>query len=176
MTTTITSEVLVAYSQCPRKAFLLLFSDEKGIPHEYISILDQQRRVNQSQHINKLKQEGRDIHPHAVDYLKNRLAERISQHAPHDAWAQYEITLIGHSMGSIVLNEWVRRNDEDGLYYKNIVYMAAACSIRDYEESALTFMTRPEHQTTQLYHLVLHYAAELRDRIKYLRERELVVA
>ncbi len=71
MTKTITSEVLVAYSQCLRKAFLLLYSDDKGVPHEYISVLNQQRRVNQSQHINRLKQESRDIQPYAVDYLKN---------------------------------------------------------------------------------------------------------
>src|SRR5215216_4113473 len=34
MSRTITSEILVAYSQCPRRAFLLLFSEEEGHPQE----------------------------------------------------------------------------------------------------------------------------------------------
>ena len=40
----ITSEVVVAYSQCPRKAYLLLFSPDKGKPHEYVHILEQEQR------------------------------------------------------------------------------------------------------------------------------------
>ena len=52
----ITSEVVVAYSQCPRKAYLLLFSPDKGKPHEYIQILDQQRCENQERYVDRLKQ------------------------------------------------------------------------------------------------------------------------
>jgi hypothetical protein len=36
----ITSEVVVAYSQCPRKAYLLLFSLDISEPHEYVQILE----------------------------------------------------------------------------------------------------------------------------------------
>ena len=39
----ITTDIVVAYSQCPRKAYLLLFSPDKGEPHEYVQILEQQR-------------------------------------------------------------------------------------------------------------------------------------
>jgi hypothetical protein len=35
----ITPEIVVAYSQCPRKAYNLLFTDKQGIPHEYMAIL-----------------------------------------------------------------------------------------------------------------------------------------
>src|SRR5436305_8840518 len=31
------------FRSCPRKAFLLLCSDEQGTPHEYVKVLDQQR-------------------------------------------------------------------------------------------------------------------------------------
>ena len=34
----ITSEVVGAYAQCPRKAYLLLFHPEQGQPHEYVCI------------------------------------------------------------------------------------------------------------------------------------------
>jgi hypothetical protein len=40
MQPTITSEVVVAYAQCPRKAYLLLFNPEQGVPHEYVRILE----------------------------------------------------------------------------------------------------------------------------------------
>ena len=43
MPPTITSEVVVAYAVCPRKAYLLLFSPEQGEPHEYVRILERQR-------------------------------------------------------------------------------------------------------------------------------------
>ena len=105
----------------------------------------------------------------AVDYLKNQLAQRVAQHAPQDAWEQYEITLVGHSMGSIVLNEWVRRNDEDGLYYKNIVYMAAACSVRGFSNSIVPYLHQHKNPkdmrgTTRFYDLTLHPTADLREK------------
>ena len=67
MHTTITSEILVAYSQCPRKAFLLLCTDEQGIPHEYMRILEQQKRRNQINYI------------HALNALKQTSLEEKSQ-------------------------------------------------------------------------------------------------
>src|SRR5260370_38828146 len=54
MHTTITSEIVVAYSQCPRKAFLLLRTDEQGMPHEYMRMLEQQKILNQINYIQAL--------------------------------------------------------------------------------------------------------------------------
>ncbi|EFH84811.1 hypothetical protein Krac_5919 [Ktedonobacter racemifer DSM 44963] len=42
----ITFEIVVAYSQCPQKAFFLLCTDEQGTPHEYRDMLDQQKDRN----------------------------------------------------------------------------------------------------------------------------------
>ncbi len=50
----ITSEIVVAYSQCPRKAFLLLCTDEQGMLHEYMCILEQQKSLNQIDYMNML--------------------------------------------------------------------------------------------------------------------------
>jgi predicted RecB family nuclease len=52
-TPVITSEIFVAYSQCPRKAFLLLFSEDKGEPHDYPLILEERRENNRSQYVEK---------------------------------------------------------------------------------------------------------------------------
>jgi len=43
----ITPQILVAYTQCARKAFLHLCTHEQGTPHEYIHILEQQKLRNQ---------------------------------------------------------------------------------------------------------------------------------
>jgi hypothetical protein len=51
----ITSEIVVAYAQCPRKAYLLLFSPDKGEPHEYAQILEQQRWENQKRYLDRLQ-------------------------------------------------------------------------------------------------------------------------
>ena len=42
----VTSKILTAYSQCPRKAYLLLCTEEQGIQHEYTRILEQRRNHN----------------------------------------------------------------------------------------------------------------------------------
>jgi predicted RecB family nuclease len=51
----ITSEIVVAYSQCPQKAFLLLCTDEQGTPHEYMRVLDQQKERSRTNYIDAFK-------------------------------------------------------------------------------------------------------------------------
>ena len=57
----ITSEVLVGYSQCPYKAYLLLCTKKRGTHHEYISILEKQRRTIQRKTIKELRQVNDDV-------------------------------------------------------------------------------------------------------------------
>ena len=58
----ITSEIVVAYSLCPQKAFLLLCTEEKGTFHEYEQILQQQKLATQNQFLTTLSQTNLDIH------------------------------------------------------------------------------------------------------------------
>ena len=60
----ITAEVVVAYAQCPRKAYLLLCTDEPGSPHEYPGILAQQQHANRVTYLGSFKKE----HPDATPY------------------------------------------------------------------------------------------------------------
>lgn len=71
MPPTITSEVVVAYAQCPRKAYLLLCSPEQGEPHEYIRILEQQRRENHARYLDRLQHKHAEVHPYTVENLRN---------------------------------------------------------------------------------------------------------
>ena len=72
----ITSEVVIAYSQCPRKAYLLLFSPDKGEPHEYEGILGEKARMNRVAYLTTLQHEPPRLRaydaktiPHGSDVL-----------------------------------------------------------------------------------------------------------
>ena len=69
MRQTITSEVLVAYSECRRKGFLLLCTTEQGSVPEYTKILEQRKRENQRRYINAFKQQNCDVRPFVQDSL-----------------------------------------------------------------------------------------------------------
>jgi predicted RecB family nuclease len=69
MSRTITSEVLVAYSLCPQKAFPLLCTEEKGTLHEYERILQQHQRATRSNSLKALLQMNLDIRSYTLAAL-----------------------------------------------------------------------------------------------------------
>jgi pimeloyl-ACP methyl ester carboxylesterase len=69
------------------------------------------------------------------------------------------VTLVGHSMGALVASEMVRSHPE--IRFTNIVFMAAASSMRDFEVSVMPYLAA--HESTQFYSLSLHPLAELRE-------------
>jgi predicted RecB family nuclease len=87
MEPTITADIVVAYSQCPRKAYLLLFSPDKGEPHEYVQILEQQRKEHQEKYINRLQQTHADVQPYAVENLRKGNKVLINAHLQVDGLA-----------------------------------------------------------------------------------------
>jgi predicted RecB family nuclease len=87
MEPTITSDIVVAYSQCPRKAYLLLFSPDKGEPHEYIQILEQQRREHQERYIDHLQQTHADLQPYSSENLRKGSKVLINAHLQVDGLA-----------------------------------------------------------------------------------------
>src|SRR6266852_4238735 len=83
----ITSEIVVAYAQCPRKAYLLLFSPDKGEPHEYIQILEQQRRENQARYIDHLQHKHTDVQPYSLENLRKGSKVLINAHLQVNGFA-----------------------------------------------------------------------------------------
>jgi pimeloyl-ACP methyl ester carboxylesterase len=75
-----------------------------------------------------------------------------------------QITLIGHSMGAIVINELVDRFPN--LPYADIVVMASAASLRDTRRVLNRFFEdyREEHEDTHFYSLMLHPLNDARER------------
>lgn len=67
----ITSEVVVAYSQCPRKAYLLLYGEDFGDPHDYVHIIEEQKCANKVQYLDNFKRENPNIANYDGTQLKN---------------------------------------------------------------------------------------------------------
>jgi hypothetical protein len=75
------------------------------------------------------------------------------------------LDLVAHSAGSIIANQALREVPK--LPVEHLVYMAAAASLEDYESTVLGdgvhngFLSL--HRHTEVYHLILHPEAELRE-------------
>jgi hypothetical protein len=96
------------------------------------------------------------------DWSLTQFFRRLAEEATANDW---EVTLIGHSMGTIVVNEALRRFPN--LNARNVVYMAAALTIEDYEDANLRGANcgyLGSHPDTRFYHLTLHRLAEVRER------------
>ena len=63
------------------------------------------------------------------------------------------VDLIGHSMGSIVLNEAIG-NYCDSLEVSNLVYMGGACSVYDFRTKVVPYLQH--HRQMKFYNLTLH--------------------
>ena len=84
---------------------------------------------------------------------------------------ELEITLVGHSMGSIIANAMIRLSETDVLcnhkkascdpLFNQVVYMAAACSLRDYETTMFPYMQK--HTKVKMFHLTLNEYEESRE-------------
>ena len=70
----ITPDVVVAYAQCPRKAYKLLYTDTQGMPHAYSTILEEEARKNRANYVQKIVRQ----HPDAVPYSPEGMDKGIS--------------------------------------------------------------------------------------------------
>jgi pimeloyl-ACP methyl ester carboxylesterase len=92
--------------------------------------------------------------PGAVEQFLSRLDEECRN------GKRYSITLVGHSMGAIVGNEMLKRHPD--LPFDKIIYMAAACSVKDCQDSVVPYLRlrKREKNPAQFYNLSLHPIAE----------------
>tara|TARA_R110001592_G_scaffold363337_1_gene684338 strand:- start:1309 stop:2634 length:1326 start_codon:yes stop_codon:yes gene_type:complete len=79
----------------------------------------------------------------AASRLFSRLEERGDK---------MKISIVGHSMGAIVANNIIARNNQ--LEFSNIVYMAAACSLKDLEVVVAPYLEA--HEGAQFFSLTLN--------------------
>lgn len=92
-------------------------------------------------------------------YFFRTLQKEIAKRELVNPNKKYKITLIGHSMGTIIANEIARAFPN--LPYEEIVYMAAACSIHDFENSIIPLLKK--ENAIKFYNLSLDPEAEARE-------------
>ena len=92
--------------------------------------------------------------------LAAALKEDSRASAEPDEAQPWEITLVGHSMGAIVINQIVAHFGDE-LPIRNLVYLAAADNLRNFEEIAIPHLEA--HGEARAYHITLHRKAEVRE-------------
>ncbi|MEO8580805.1 MAG: hypothetical protein ABI469_11195, partial [Gemmatimonadales bacterium] len=153
------TDLLNGLSWLPIKAIGLMVLDAIGTP----AFENMRRRTKtmfqQPYSSNPFTAEGaRPPRPGAVAILFDSL--QALQTAPRpNGRAAYEISLVGHSMGAIVANEALRTHDS--LEVKNVVYMAGALSLREFQTGTLPYMQR--HPSTEFFNLTLHPLSDIRE-------------
>ena len=98
----------------------------------------------------------------AVAKFLDKLVKRFPKSENRDV-SKIEITLIGHSMGTIITN-WMIADYGAQLNLKNIVYMAAASTISDFERQVVPYLKSKAGKQTEFYNLTLHPRQEVRER------------
>ncbi len=102
----------------------------------------------------------------AVAVFLRELIDHVRRHRDRE----YEITLVGHSMGAIILNDTLRylvheekeRDEPRLLPITHIVYMAAACSVGEVVQSVVPYLEA--HREARFHVLTLHPMAEIDER------------
>lgn len=85
---------------------------------------------------------------------------KISENSELACEDRLQITLVGHSMGTIIVDQLLRY--APNMKVKNIVFMAAANSVEDYRNTVIPYLER--HPKTKMYHLILHPRAEVSEK------------
>ena len=91
------------------------------------------------------------------------LMDSISVLAKHQH--NLKVTLIGHSMGCIILSEIIQHYSN--LYFENIVLIAPAITVKDFEHIVIPYLQRPENKETQVYIVTLHPEADAQENTFY---------
>jgi hypothetical protein len=101
----ITSEIVVAYTQCKLKGYLLLFAKEKHIPHEYIVILEEAKK-NRVQYFGKIKSQFPEAKPYSPEGIKKSIPVLLEANLIFDdieAYADVILKIDNHYTPTLVI-------------------------------------------------------------------------
>ena len=103
------------------------------------------------------KHRGADYLNHARPGAVEQFLTELEKGLGPQPEKRYSITLVGHSMGAIVSNRILINHPK--LPIDRIVYMAAACSIKECQAAVGPYLR--DHPRAQFYNLCLHPYAEV---------------
>ena len=101
----------------------------------------------------RIKKDGKE------EKVKNaeQIGEPSQDTLPGCKYKDYEITLIGHSLGTVALDELIQKHPD--LCYENIVYMGAASSIRSFRDKVVPYLE--QNGEANFYNLSLHPSSKI---------------
>lgn len=110
--------------------------------------------------------DGRNVAGVAGGSFFDLLRQRAEYHLARGNELDYEVTLVGHSMGAIVINNALERNQArwvDSGAIRNVVYMGGAATIADTLNSVEPLLTRATAAKSPInfYNLMLNRVAEI---------------
>ncbi len=80
----ITSQIVVAYIQCTLKAYLLLCTRKHGTSHEYVSILNKERKKNRRKYLSNIKTKILGTEPYSYEAMKKGVPVLINANLEFD--------------------------------------------------------------------------------------------
>lgn len=89
------------------------------------------------------------------------LTKRVKDMRDNDKHPKFELTLMGHSMGGIIINRALRDLPDNLTEVDNIVYMASADNLQNYLDATLPLVKKKN--SIQIYNLHLHPENENRE-------------
>jgi len=89
------------------------------------------------------------------------LMEKLMKITTSDS--NYSITLIGHSLGTMVLNHIIENYSE--LPITNIIYMGSACSLEEFNSFIIPYLKRPDRKKSKFFNLCLHPELEFQEKM-----------
>lgn len=89
----ITPEIIVAYNQCRLKAYLLLYSDQKGATHKYISILEEESQKNKEKYLINLKIKHPETALYSSGIIKKGIPVLLDVDLTFDSLKAYAVAL-----------------------------------------------------------------------------------
>jgi len=96
----------------------------------------------------------------ARNFLK-LLTQRIKERRGEQKCPKFELTLMGHSMGGIIINRALRDLPDDLTEVDNLVYMASADNLQNYLDATLPLINKKNK--LMVYNLHLHPENEDRE-------------
>ncbi len=96
----------------------------------------------------------------ARNFLK-LLTQRVKERRAEQKCPKFELTLMGHSMGGIIINRALRDLPDDLTEVDNLVYMASADNLQNYLDATLPLIKKKN--SLRIYNLHLHPENEDRE-------------
>lgn len=145
---------LSAWNNMRRRTEMLFHTED-----EFAAVIDKPKskammdmRANPGKGLSHIQPDG------ALSVFMRELSNIINTEKPSMAGGRkWTISLVGHSMGTIVMNRMIREFGD--MPFDNLIYMGAACTIADYESSVFPYLMK-KNGGSQVFHLVLHELAE----------------